>query len=216
MRRGSEINSCLQFDRSHKGESGQLPNTWDCHQPVAETLAIRPKPASIDDRPLRRSAPQSNPAWRQRGQRSPLLPLRALSTKAAVSARGSSGDRHAGGALSCHSVRRQETRAARHDLPPFDPDPLRGAAARDIAEEPRAGRPSGAELSVQVRSGTRIVRELGPAPSLLSWQERRGMARHEPFLVGWDSPDRNGRIVGADPEVDACVALRVDDRSGPA
>ena len=58
--------------------------------------------------------------------------------------------------------------------------------------------------------------ELGPAPSLLSWQQRRGMARNEPFLVGRDSPDRNGRSVCADPEVAARVALRIDDRSGPA
>ena len=41
MRRGSEINFRFQFDRSHKGESGQLPNSWDCHQWAAETLMSR-------------------------------------------------------------------------------------------------------------------------------------------------------------------------------
>ena len=76
------------------------------------------------------------------------LAVRALSTKAAVSARGSFGR------PTCHSVRRQEARAAQHDLPPFDPDPLAAARDADIAEEPKAGRLSGAELSVQVRSGT--------------------------------------------------------------
>ena len=30
MRRGSEIKFRFQFDRSHKGESGQLPKTWVC------------------------------------------------------------------------------------------------------------------------------------------------------------------------------------------
>ena len=43
------------------------------------------------------------------------------------------------------------------------------------------------------------------------------MARNEPFVVGRDSPDRNGQVVGADPEIAACVALQeFDDRSGPA
>ena len=69
----------------------------------------------------------------------PSLAVGALSTKAAVSARGSFGRPTRSGALACHSVRRQEAPAAQHDLPPFDPDPLAAASDADIAEEPKAG-----------------------------------------------------------------------------
>ena len=42
------------------------------------------------------------------------------------------------------------------------------------------------------------------------------MARDEPLLVGWDRPNRNSRVVGADPEVATGIAIRVEDSADPS
>ena len=47
-------------------------------------------------------------------------------------------------------------------------------------------------------------------------KHRRRMARNEALLVGRDGPNRNGRVVGADPEVAARIAIRIEDCADPS
>ena len=47
-------------------------------------------------------------------------------------------------------------------------------------------------------------------------QHRCGVTRDQPLLVGWDDPDRDGRILDADQSFALRVARRIEERPRPA